>query len=273
MNWPGGASISIYTPTSPLTFVQCTLLALVQFHNLQTNNSEILMMFTSGIRCLMQNWNNYSLDDKTLCLLLTNNSNAIYCIFSGFHNQCLVMILEGPFFLHTCFFVELPPECDSSDDSTQCTEGEICSQGVCEDGSLILLTSKNSLNNSLVLSCIIIVATFLVTLIYNWFLNWVSSKGIKPAGVGSRNLNVLFQTIIWNPFFVTLTSFSVSFQQSLVTLTVIALEHQWTSCVADYCQSDVCNSTGQCVHGQICSHDVNRRCVCEYGSKTDSLVG
>ena len=53
------------------------------------------------------------------------------------------MILEGPFFLHTCFFVELPPECDSSDDSTQCTEGEICSQGVCEDGSLILLTSKN----------------------------------------------------------------------------------------------------------------------------------
>ena len=46
-----------------------------------------------------------------------------------------------------------------------------------------------------------------------------------------------------------------------------------TTCVADYCQSDVCNSTGQCVHGQICSHDVNRRCVCEYGSKTNSLVG
>ena len=44
--------------------------------------------------------------------------------FSGFHNRCLVMLLEGPvlFYKHV-FFVELPPECDSSDDSTQCAEG------------------------------------------------------------------------------------------------------------------------------------------------------
>ena len=46
------------------------------------------------------------------------------------------MVLQGSvFFYRYVSFVELPPECDSNDDSTQCEEGEICSQGVCDDGS------------------------------------------------------------------------------------------------------------------------------------------
>ena len=82
-----------------------------------------------------------------MSFLQTSKSNKIkchaFCIFSGFHNLLFVMFLQGPFFYKHVSFVELPPECDSSDDSTQCAEGEICSQGVCNDGLLIFLTGKN----------------------------------------------------------------------------------------------------------------------------------
>ena len=33
-------------------------------------------------------------------------------------------------------------------------------------------------------------------------------------------------------------------------------------CQADFCQSDPCTNTGQCLHGHVCSQD--SRCVCEY---------
>ena len=36
-----------------------------------------------------------------------------------------------------------------------------------------------------------------------------------------------------------------------------------TTCVADYCQPSRCTATGQCVFGQVCSHNVDARtCVC-----------
>ena len=36
-----------------------------------------------------------------------------------------------------------------------------------------------------------------------------------------------------------------------------------TTCVSGYCQED-CETTGQCVHGQVCSQEQYRGCLCKF---------
>ena len=35
------------------------------------------------------------------------------------------------------------------------------------------------------------------------------------------------------------------------------------NCVVDYCQPLECTTTGQCVHGQVCSQNSGGVCVCK----------
>ena len=41
------------------------------------------------------------------------------------------------------------------------------------------------------------------------------------------------------------------------------LDHGDATCVSGYCQED-CETTAQCVHGQVCSQEKYRNCLCEF---------